>query len=183
MKTNKLTQLTQPTKYSCVTTCLAMLLGEESPDEVVAKFHNIYWQGKMSTLEIMGRLGIQYLKTKNDRLQEGKTYLVTVPSLNIPGGSHQIIIQAPKIPSLVVFDPAKGRPGRKFYQSFHLPLEDNSEYLNSWTVDAEILGIEVEHLSELHGVQGGVTYSHLKEQRALDHNEDFDIFMKGRKKQ
>jgi hypothetical protein len=49
--------------------------------------------------------------------------MITVPSLNIPGGLHNIVVVTTIDKELLVFDPQKGRDGKKFY---------NQDTLKSW---------------------------------------------------
>lgn len=176
----RLTQLTQPTKYSCVTTSLAMLLGHDSPDGVVARFHPEFWSGRMDVYAIMDALGIKWSRPQrknNSRLQKNKTYLVSVPSLNIPGGMHQVVFQVLNDWNIVVFDPAKGRVGRKFYQSTHLELTHNSVYPVSWDVDAEIYGIELTAIKQTDSMAGIIASAARQESFIKDHDYDFNEFL------
>lgn len=176
----RLTQLTQPTKYSCVTTSLAMLLGHPSPDAVVAKYHPEFWSGRMNVYGIMDALGIKWSRPhrrNNSRLKINKTYLVSVPSLNIPGGMHQVIFQVLNYWNIVVFDPAKNRAGRKFYQSTHLPLTENSEYPISWEVDAEIHGVELTEINEVESARGIIARLQREDDSRQDHDYDFGEFL------
>lgn len=179
MKTT-LTQLTQPTKFSCVTTCLAMLLGHDIPDGVVAKYHHKFFSGAMSVYQIMDELGIKYRRpqrSKRYELKKGKTYLVSIPSLNISGGLHQVIFQITGSWNIVVFDPAQGRRGRKFYQSTHLHLSEHCQHPLTWDIDAEILGIEPMVITTGDEVRGSMLTAKRNEEFLKEHNYDFQEFL------
>lgn len=175
-----LTQLTQPTKFSCVTTCLAMLLGHDIPDGVVAKYHPQFFSGAMSVYQIMDELGIQYRRpqrSKEHELKKGKTYLVSVPSLNISGGLHQVIFQITQSWNIVVFDPAQGRKGRRFYQSTHRHIGDNCQHPLTWNVDAEILGIEPIVITAADEIRGTMLTAKRNEEFMKEHTYDFQDFL------
>ena len=64
----------------------------------------------------MVRLGVLPRKHLDISLYRDKIYMVTVPSLNIEGGTHCIIVTTFKGKE-VVFDPQKGRKNKKFYSN------------------------------------------------------------------
>jgi len=65
-------------------------------------------------------------------------YLVTVPSLNIPGCNHQIVVEMTN-DSYQVFDPVRGREGRKYYVNQGCEDDSGLQYpLGSFIVDAFI---------------------------------------------
>lgn len=176
----KMTQLTQPTKYSCVTTSLAVLLGLTSPDSVVEQYHPQFFDGSKDVYTIMDELNINYRRPQRSRrntLKKNKTYLVSVPSLNIPGGMHQVVFQVTDNWNIIVFDPAEGRPGRKFYQSTHLVLSDNCVHPISWEIDAEIFGIELIKLGVQDETRGMVMSAARNEGFRKDHDYDFNEFL------
>lgn len=172
------TQLTQPTLYSCVTTCIAMLLGKESPDDIVAKYHPLFWSGKMTTHQILDDLQIKYRKPRNPHcLKRNKTYLIGIPSLNITGGMHQVIFQVDNNWTITVFDPAQGRKGRRFYQSTWKPLTENSVYPITWFIDAEIIGIKRVKVSNDDVVYHSNAYQERQRAASRSHDYDFHEFL------
>jgi hypothetical protein len=62
-------------------------------------------------------------------------YLVTVPSLNITGGTHQIVIEITE-DDYHVIDPVQGRAGRRYYTARGRALGDLEHELASFTLDA-----------------------------------------------
>lgn len=120
-----ITHQTQPTKFSCAHTCLAMLLGE--PVDKVRKVLGDNDCG-LSDREIHAALDrFQFLWNHfvYPTMIVAGTYLLAVPSLNNLGGSHCIVVQRDDCGMFKVFDPNKGREGVKVYE------EDGSN-LVSW---------------------------------------------------
>lgn len=176
----KMTQLTQPTKYSCVTTSLAVLLGLTRPNDVVEQYHPQFFDGSKDVYAIMDELNINYRRPQRagrNTLKKNKTYLVSIPSLNIPGGMHQVVFQVTSNWNIIVFDPAEGRPGRKFYQSTHLPLADNCVHPITWDIDAEIFGIELIKLDIQDETRGNIQSAARNEGFRKDHDYDFQEFL------
>lgn len=175
------TQLTQPTLYSCVTTCIAMLLGKQSPDDTVARYHPLFWSGRLTTYQILDSVGLKWWKPRNRHtLKRNKTYLVGVPSLNITGGMHQVIFQVDNNWTITVFDPAKGRKGRRYYQSLWLPLDENSEYPICWELDAEIIGIERVKVSKAASDFSAEAFADRRKIAQRSHDYDFHTFLTNR---
>ena len=99
---------TQPTHNSCVVTCLAMLANKQAI-EVVRSHHNRYWESVPSIISIMEDLDIVAVPVGHGSpLCYGHVYLLCMPSLNNPAGTHQIIVDLNN-DSVTVFDPACGR--------------------------------------------------------------------------
>ncbi len=137
---------TQPSENSCVCTCLAMLMGKPAAD-VVAKWHTKYYMEHETLLEILEEEGFRvhcHYAAGAARLVEGKLYLITVPSLNIEGSFHQVIVDwRDRSKPGVCYDPAKGLEGRKYYT---LDMDewdevDAARLLTSWIIDFTILGM------------------------------------------
>lgn len=107
----------QTEPYNCVSACIAMITGESVLD-VTEKFHERYKQNtKVTESTYFGEIGLAHevmLSTCRET-EEGHIYTLNVPSLNIVGGSHAIILHYNDEIGWVVFDPNKGRKGRKYY--------------------------------------------------------------------
>ena len=107
---------TQPCPLSCVSTCLAMIVGRPA-DEVIAELHKPYRDGDLTLREMLEYLGIQYtafFSVDCPPLADEGVYLCTSPSLNIEAGNHQILIEVTD-DGYFVFDPVQGREDRKYY--------------------------------------------------------------------
>ena len=113
----------QPTPVTCVSTCIAMLLNVDV-QEVISEFHQNYFEVKENKAKVS-----DYLKSKGvdfnicnfeDSPEKEGMYFVTVPSLNIKAGNHQIIwiLEAAEQEGYFyqrVLDPATGREDRFYY--------------------------------------------------------------------
>jgi len=106
----------QPCPHSCVSTCLAMIVGRPS-SEVIDELHNPYREGDLTLREMLEYLGIQYtafFSVDCPPLAVEGVYLCTSPSLNIEAGNHQILIEVTD-DGYFVYDPVQGREDRKYY--------------------------------------------------------------------
>lgn len=143
MLSNPMKEQTQPDGSSCVCTCLAMLM-DEPAKEVIEKYHQRYYVDQnMDVADILEENAFIFrreLAGTVQRLLPGEVYLLTVASLNIPGGLHQILLDYRDATKPVVLDPAKGYTGRKYYtvDSIEADEEDNAFLLFSWIVDYTI---------------------------------------------
>jgi len=128
---------TQPCPVSCVCTSIAILAGRPAA-EIVEKYHRGYRDGSVSVRTMLTELGIPFATF--DSLDGGVmdqvgAYLVTVPSLNITGGTHQIVIEITE-DDYHVIDPVQGRAGRRYYTARGRALGDLEHELASFTLDA-----------------------------------------------
>lgn len=143
MISKKLTHQTQPTPMGCVCTCLAMLM-DEPAIEVIAKYHESYFDAQTIDVdEILRQEGFIFkheLAGRVQTLMPGAIYMLTVASLNIPGGLHQILVDYRDAAEPVVLDPAKGYPDRKYYTADQYEADEtsNARMLFSWIVDYTI---------------------------------------------
>ena len=107
---------TQPTMNTCFSTCLAMIKAEPA-GRVIDQIHDWYFGGGVSTREALDRLQIPFKSFDTADLpyfQNDGAYLVGVPSLNMPGGMHQIVVECFE-GSMMALDPAAGVQGWKYY--------------------------------------------------------------------
>ena len=114
MKTERLHGIVpqlQPTDRTCVHTCLAMVLGVP-----VQQVIDRYGGQPMSDQRLMAALtehGVEF-----DRLVFGNLfwpgwYLAGVPSLNVEGGTHAILIHAHRKKGVTVLDPSQLKTYRR----------------------------------------------------------------------
>lgn len=111
-----ITHQMQPCPYSCVSTCMAMIVGRPA-QEVIEEMHKPYRDGDLTMRQMLERLGVEYtafFSLDCPPLADEGVYLCTSPSLNIEGGNHQILIEVTD-DGYFVFDPVYGRDGRKYY--------------------------------------------------------------------
>lgn len=143
MKEVKLVQ--QPTNDSCVSACLAMVTGLDI-ETVYNEFHDPYYVKRNQSIHRYAAekgVDLQPAYTCYNSLAERGVYLVTVPSLNIVGGLHEIVVDT-RDGFINVYDPV--RDGRYRYVSYADvtdcgPLEVQ---LKSWLIDYRVM--ESKHL-------------------------------------
>lgn len=131
--------LTQPTKDSCMATCLSMVLGI-SEKEGYKLYHKKLQKYEIWFDTILDKYGIPYYygSPRSNRLSGNVLCFATVPSLNMQGLLHQILIQYEE-GKFTVFDPAQGRVGSKYYIPNNQEIDNELQVnLQSWLVDLVI---------------------------------------------
>ncbi|EPK0710199.1 hypothetical protein [Enterobacter hormaechei] len=128
----------QPTFNTCMATCVAMVAGQPV-DEVVSRWHQAFHDKTDWLDDALDYYKIPYFygSQRKAELLHGFIYFLTVPSLNITGGLHQILISLTAERGIEVFDPAKGRPGAKSYV-YGDPKSEDEVSLISWCIDLSI---------------------------------------------
>lgn len=119
----------QPTYNSCVSTCVAMLAGVPA-ERVVDKWNNLYHDEPYRLLEMLSDydiLGIPHSPYCGS-IYYGELYLVSVQSLNVVNGLHQIIVDA-RGENKLLFDPS---PREKY-------TWDKLRQVGIWSIDFRIL--------------------------------------------
>jgi len=140
-----LKHLTQPTPTTCVCTCVAMLLGKTA-QEVVDKWHDLYYHHQEPLMDILEEEGLSveyHYSAGSAKLLPGNLYMITVPSLNIEGSLHQVIVDwRDTAVGPVCLDPAKGLLDRKYYTLSEDEWDDvvEARLLTSWILDFTING-------------------------------------------
>lgn len=131
----------QPTDNTCSSACLSMLTGIPV-NVVVSEYHDIarLSGSTMNPWVYLQSKGIEsrYVPTYSQVLWYGRTYLLAVPSLNVPGILHHIVLTPNQDHDIRVLDPNFGRHGKKYYiwEESEDPLEFK---LQSWHAELEIL--------------------------------------------
>lgn len=104
----ELTLQTQPTPITCVQTCIAMALGE--PVERVIQIFGPEAMDQRSLLDALYRCGILHNQFLFGTMVASGWYFAVVPSLNHPGGNHQVLFRWNcDNGEWLVLDPAMGR--------------------------------------------------------------------------
>lgn len=141
----KINLVEQITNDSCVTACLAMVTGLDV-HEIYREFHEDYFVKHTQTIHrYAAQKGVDLapVHTCYNSLAEPGVYLVTVPSLNIVGGLHEIVIDT-RDGFINIYDPV--RKGRYRYVSY-ADVGDCGVLevqLKSWLVDYRVM--ESKHL-------------------------------------
>lgn len=134
----------QPTGSSCICACVAMLTGKPV-EEVVDKYHVHFFNNQSITLrDILEEEQFTVERgseSAGDLLAPGHVYLLTVPSLNLVGLFHEIIVDYREAMDVKVFDPAQGRKGARFYTLDNAHEDPKSFILASWIIDYKIVGV------------------------------------------
>lgn len=116
MQATLINHQTQPCPISCVTTCIAMVADIPVAD-IYDNVHTRYQKENLSIREILDELKIPFKSfdsaDRNSVCDDG-AYITSVPSLNIVGGMHQIIIEVTD-DLWWVFDPNEGKGDRLYY--------------------------------------------------------------------
>lgn len=110
---------TQPCPVSCVSTCLAMVAGKPV-DQIVERFHAAYRETELSLGDMLRELEIGFTDYRSSERQSINTdgvYLCGVPSLNIRGGMHEIVIEMADDGEWTILDPNMGRGDRLYYSA------------------------------------------------------------------
>lgn len=132
----------QPTSDTCTSACLAMLTGIEV-QTVINEFH-AGWkstENKINPSTYLAEKSVPHSACNdpfNNLLEWGSVYLLTVPSLNIDGGLHHIVVDL-RNDAEIVLDPNKGREGRRYYIAWSdTPVSNLEVRLHAWLTDLEI---------------------------------------------
>jgi len=107
---------------ACVAACIAMV----SNCHQESIYHDLDDESDLKS-EFMQWVRLGYLPTLHSftHLIFDKVQIVTVPSLNVVGGNHRIVVTNDDENGWQVFDPQNGVKDKKFYA--------NIESLKSWT--------------------------------------------------
>ena len=131
-----LTHQMQPTKDTCMSTCLAMLL-DRPVAEVAETWHESFANWETTIGDVLCMEGVPFLQGKGINqtatIYHDYVYLLCMPSPATPGILHQIIMDT-RGDKVVIHDPLKGT-GKRYYT---LDEDDKSPLavkLETWIVD------------------------------------------------
>jgi hypothetical protein len=129
----------QPTPDTCTSACLAMIL-DVPVANVVEFFHKDWTDGKTDPAHFLVRnlAKIQiHREPYNNTLLFGKVYLLTVPSVNITGRNHHIIVDMRHGEGKeIVYDPNQGRMDCSYYVGWTKGRQEIEQCpLKSWMID------------------------------------------------
>jgi len=80
----------QPTPYTCVHACIAMVLGRPVA-EIIDEIGLPHGLLQRDLLDVLDKYRVQHAMTVFSALWDGWQFVV-VPSLNIRGGAHQVLV-------------------------------------------------------------------------------------------
>ena len=101
---------------NCASACVAMVLNLPI-DEITEYFQEAYDSGDILIHDYLQKRGIETVPMSlADKPIPGFVYFLAVPSLNIKGESHQVIMDfRSEEAGAVLIDPNKGREGKEWY--------------------------------------------------------------------
>lgn len=117
MQHTPLVHVTQPTGLTCTSACLAMITFKPVQD-VVLEFDAAYNAHDTTPAEYLESLGYhpkRYYTDSFNELEPGHIYLLTVPSVNLNGLLHHVVLDFRDELDPVVLDPSRGREGKRYY--------------------------------------------------------------------
>lgn len=130
----------QPTDITCTSACLAMLTGK-SIDLVIGESHEGWCNNSTDPVNYLLKYGINLIintKPFKRTMEWGFVYLLTVPSLNVEGGLHHIVVDL-TTENGTVLDPNRGRHGKEYYINWvDTPNSQLEVPLKSFTIDLVI---------------------------------------------
>jgi hypothetical protein len=116
----------QPTPHSCVHACLSMITGIPV-ESLIERFgdNGLNWAQEVTVLVENKIWPHRNIDAGPHPFPLEGVYLATVPSLNIAGRSHRVVIDA-RSEGYTLYDPNKGRHGRSVYESAGIMTGDIS---------------------------------------------------------
>ena len=137
-------QQIQPTPITCASTCMAMILNipvKKVIDEFHVKYYtkrNItcaeYLQGKGLKVERM------YADFSPKNIDYNTVYGLIVPSLNIEGGTHMVLMEVDSQGNWCIYDPNYKKESKKYYIPVKYGDNDNDLEvgINSYVIEFSI---------------------------------------------
>lgn len=133
----------QPTHDTCTSACLAMITGKPV-EQVIAEYDHLHKSGESNSSIYLDENKIAHVEGGlHGWVATCGLHLLCVPSLNIVGGLHNILLlvwesEEKGVFCKQIFDPAMGREGKKYYT-----MQDNAELpavtLYSYILEASII--------------------------------------------
>ena len=116
---NKIIKLVKQADADCVLACIAMVACKTLQDiyDTFPEFDECYGVTDDEKIDILSELEIVCIEYETKILVPGRVYIVGVPSLNVLGGTHCIVVDT-RInfeAKIKVYDPNKGNEGMKHY--------------------------------------------------------------------
>jgi len=110
----------QRTDWDCSYACIAMACGVTLEEVIaVSSYDGAMYESEM--LRVIAHFQHLPIYIQGDTLYPDRTHIICVPSLNLTGLNHSIVVKtfAPDEPVLVL-DPQQDREGKKFYTTDNL---------------------------------------------------------------
>lgn len=121
-----------------------MILGRPAK-ELVKEYHVSFLDKELWFDDILAMEGVpfNYRTDRRDQwIEHGFVYLLTVDSLNNPGGRHQIVVDY-RGQDWVVYDPNRGKRSQRYYVERETISKDPKAFqLNGWAIDLVLPNVE-----------------------------------------
>ena len=103
---------------SCMLACVAMI-----SDKTLTEIRSLY-KGNIplsdrELFDLVESLELAIYSERYNEIHRNSVYIIVVPSLNITGGTHGIVVDT-RGGEMRVFDPQHGRKGKKWYTTDNL---------------------------------------------------------------
>lgn len=137
-------QQVQPTEITCASTCMAMIL-DIPVEKAIYEFHEKYYTERNITCsEYLQSKGLKvermYADFSPSRINYNAVYGLIVPSLNIEGGTHFVLMEVDSEGNWCIYDPNYKKESKKYY--IPVKYEDNDNNLevgiNSYVIEFSI---------------------------------------------
>lgn len=135
----------QPTSNTCTSACLAMITGMDV-NIVISEFHDDWRLSKNDPKRYLETKGVKCEFNDggafNNCLSWDSVFLLTVPSLNLDGKLHHIVVdlRGHGDVDVTVLDPNNGKDGKRYYIPWNCEPKNNMEVaLSSWVLDLEVV--------------------------------------------
>lgn len=113
----------------CGIQCIAYVT-ERKPSEI-RELATCNFPGHREIVSILKQLGHKIKTPFRSTIFEGRSYIATVPSLNIPGEFHAVVLWYEN--GVKVFDPVTSRKKKKYVHQNRNKLRPNEFKLLTWT--------------------------------------------------
>lgn len=129
----------QPTPDTCTSACLAMIL-DVPVENVVEFFHKDWMARKTDPAHFLVRNFVKFQihrEPYDNVLKYGEVYLISVPSVNITGRNHHLLVDMRQGEGKeIIYDPNEGRMDKSYYVGWTKGREKDGQYpLKSWTIE------------------------------------------------
>lgn len=134
----KIELVNQVDDKTCASACISMLTGMPI-DKVIEEFHGDYLALNIDIGDYLRSKGfvVRDAYSKERLLKPGSVYLLCVPSLNVVGGLHEVVVDIRDV--FEIYDPQAGRKDKKYYV-YGVGLYDDplAVEFKGYVIDAEI---------------------------------------------
>ena len=145
-------QQMQPTSMTCASTCMAMILNIPVK-KVIDEFHvEYYTKRNITCAEYLQGKGLKvermYADFSPKNIDYNTVYGLIVPSLNIEGGTHMVLMEVDSDGNWSIYDPNYRKEQMKYYIPVKYGDNDNDLEvgINSYVIE---FSISVDDIKEL----------------------------------